>query len=106
MISKFLFPIRLVAWAGGGRASQTPTHGGPGDSLLSLTPSINSLSLSLSQERVAAAAIGGGDFPGSPHRQAFSWPGSQDGREALERWRCRACESWSASPPPLPDTRG
>lgn len=42
----------------------------------------------------------------SPHRQAFSWPGSQGGREALERWRCRACESWSVSPPPLREPRG
>eukprot|EP00069_Balaena_mysticetus_P005342 bmy_17970T0 len=57
-------------------------------------------------KRTAAAAIGGGDFPGSPHRRAFSWPGSQDGREALERWRCRECESCLTRPPPLPEPRG
>ncbi|XP_069396509.1 interferon alpha-inducible protein 27-like protein 2 isoform X3 [Delphinus delphis] len=49
-------------------------------------------------KRAAAAAIGGGDFPGSPHRQAFSWPGSQGGREALERWRCRASLAVGAVP--------
>ena len=49
MISKFLFPIWLVAWAGGGPPRPQPTEGQRTRFFPSLPQSTLSLSLSLSR---------------------------------------------------------
>ena len=65
MISEFLLPIR--GRPGQGAALPDP-HPPRARGLASFPQYFNQLSLSpLSQERAAAAAIGGGDFPASLH---------------------------------------